>query len=253
MFFSFSLFPPGISARCSRSALPPGFPPGIPSGGAWLAERFRAPPAFGGLSVFAGVSALRPFSAFPSGISARRLGLRYRLLFPVCVPARHSLRRCLARGAFPRSACLWGLVRFCRRFCLAALLRVSVRHFRPAFGSALPPVIPGLRSRPAFPPAVLGSRSVSALRLPLGACPLLHGLFSACGYFRIRQKTRLPESGRWLAALRRLPPGPFFRTGRRLRQRRNPRRTGCKVTYNSLIIAAFTIYSQFLQQRLRSP
>lgn len=128
MFFSFSLFPPGISARCSRSALPPGFPPGIPSGGAWLAERFRAPSAFGGLSVFAGVSALRPFSAFPSGISARRLGLRYRLLFPVCVPARH------------------------------------------------------------FPPAGLGSRSVSALRLPLGACPLLHGLFSACGYFRIRQK-----------------------------------------------------------------
>ena len=190
-------FPPGVwvcaTACYSRSALPPGFPPGIPSGGAWLAERFRAPSAFGGLSVFAGVSALRPFSAFPSGISARRLGLRYRLLFPVCVPARH------------------------------------------------------------FPPAGLGSRSVSALRLPLGACPLLHGLFSACGYFRIRQKTRLPESGRWLAALRRLPPGPFFRTGRRLRQRRNPRRTGCKVTYNSLIIAAFTIYSQFLQQRLRSP
>ena len=90
MFFSFSLFPPGISARCSRSA----FPPGV------------------------------------------------------------SARRCLVRGAFPRSVCLWGLVRFCRRFCLASLLRVSVRHFRPAFGSALPPVIPGLRSRPAFPPGV---------------------------------------------------------------------------------------------------
>ena len=90
MFFSFSLFPPGISARCSRSA----FPPGI------------------------------------------------------------FLRRCLARGTFPRSVCLWGFVRFCRRFCLAALLRVSVRHFRPAFGSALPPVVPGLRSRPAFPPGV---------------------------------------------------------------------------------------------------
>ena len=125
MFFSFSLFPPGISARCSRSA----FPPGI------------------------------------------------------------FLRRCLARGTFPRSVCLWGFVRFCRRFCLAALLRVSVRHFRPAFGSALPPVVPGLRSRPAFPPGVwvcatacysrsafppgislragFGSRSVSALRLPL--------------------------------------------------------------------------------------
>ena len=187
MFFSFSLFPPGISARCSRSALPPGFPPGI------------------------------------------------------------SLRRGLARGAFPRSACLWGLVRFCRRFCLAALLRVSVRHFRPAFGSALPPVIPGLRSRPAFP------SGGAWLRLPLRGLSVSACLFSACGYFRIRQKTRLPESGRWLAALRRLPPGPFFRTGRRLRQRRNPRRTGCKVTYNSLIIAAFTIYSQFLQQRLRSP
>ena len=211
MFFSFSLFPPGISARCSRSA----FQPGV------------------------------------------------------------SARRCLVRGAFPRSVCLWGLVRFCRRFCLASLLRVSVRHFRPAFGSALPPVIPGLRSRPAFPPGVwvcataCCSRSAFPPGISLrrclvrgafprsvclcGACPLLHGLFSACGYFRIRQKTRLPESGRWLAALRRLPPGPFFRTGRRLRQRRNPRRTGCKVTYNSLIIAAFTIYSQFLQQRLRSP
>lgn len=97
------LFPVCVSARRFR----PDFRPAFPSGGAWLAERFRAPSAFGGLSVFAGVSALRPFSAFPSGISARRLGLRYRLLFPVCVPARH------------------------------------------------------------FPPAGLGSRSVSALRLPL--------------------------------------------------------------------------------------
>ena len=189
MFFSFSLFPPGISARCSRSALPPGFPPGI------------------------------------------------------------SLRRGLARGAFPRSACLWGLVRFCRRFCLAALLRVSARISARCSRSAFPP---------GFPPGIslragLGSRSVSALRLPLRGLSVSACLFSACGYFRIRQKTRLPEPGRWLAALRRPPPGPFFRTGRRLRQRRNPRRTGCKVTYNSLIIAAFTIYSQFLQQRLRSP
>ena len=119
MFFSFSLFPPGISARCSRSALPPGFPPGIPSGGAWLAERFRAPSAFGGLSVFAGVSALRPFSAFPSGISARRLGLRYRLLFPVCVPARHFPPAGL--GSRKRSACLWGLVRFCTACFLHAV------------------------------------------------------------------------------------------------------------------------------------
>ena len=119
MFFSFSLFPPGISARCSRSALPPGFPPGIPSGGAWLAERFRAPSAFGGLSVFAGVSALRPFSAFPSGISARRLGLRYRLLFPVCVPARHFPPAGL--GSRSVSACLWGLVRFCTACFLHAV------------------------------------------------------------------------------------------------------------------------------------
>ena len=232
MFFSFSLFPPGISARCSRSAFPP-------------------------------------------GVSARRLGLRYRLLFPVCVPARHFPpaglgSRSVSALRLPLGAC---------PFLPAFLPCGPSPRFRPAFPpgvwvcatacysrSAFPPGISarrlGLRYRLLFPvcvsarhfpPAGLGSRSVSALRLPLGACPLLHGLFSACGYFRIRQKTRLPESGRWLAALRRLPPGPFFRTGRRLRQRRNPRRTGCKVTYNSLIIAAFTIYSQFLQQRLRSP
>ena len=114
MFFSFSLFPPGISARCSRSALPPGFPPGI------------------------------------------------------------SLRRGLVRGAFPRSVCLWGLVRFCRRFCLAALLRVSVRHFRPAFGSALPPVIPGLRSRPAFPSG--GAWLAERFRAP----PAFGGLVRFC-------------------------------------------------------------------------
>ena len=156
MFFSFSLFPPGISARCSRSALPPGFPPGIPSGGAWLAERFRAPSAFGGLSVFAGVSALRPFSAFPSAFPP---GVWVALppVIPGLRSARHFLRQGLARGAFPRSACLWGLVRFCRLvFCMRLLPHTA--------------------------------------------------------------KTRLPESGRWLAALRRLPPGPFFRTGRRLRQ-----------------------------------
>ena len=152
MFFRF---------RCSRRVFPPVVPglrfrpdfrPAFPSGGAWFAERFRAPSAFGGLSVFAGVSALRPFSAFPSGISARRLGLCYRLLFPVCVSARH------------------------------------------------------------FPPAVLGLRSVSALRLPLRGLSVSACLFSACGYFRIRQKTRLPEPGRWLAALRRPPPVPCFRT-----------------------------------------
>lgn len=198
MFFSFSLFPPGISARCSRSA----FPPGV---SARISARHFPPAGLGSRNV----SALRlplgacPFlpaflpcgpsprfrPAFPPGVWVCATACYSRSAFPPSI----SLRRCLARGAFPRSACL------------------------------------------------------------CGACPLLHGLFSACGYFRIRQKTRLPESGRWLAALRRLPPGPFFRTGRRLRQRRNPRRTGCKVTYNSLIIAAFTIYSQFLQQRLRSP
>lgn len=47
-----------------------------------------------------------------------------------------------------------------------------------------PPVVPGLRCRPdfrpAFPPAVLGSRNVSALRLPLGACPFLPA-FLPCG------------------------------------------------------------------------
>ena len=124
----------------------------------------------------------------------------FRPLFPVCVPARRfrpafppgvwvcatacysrsafppgiSLRRCLVRGAFPRSACLWGLVRFCRRFCLAALLRVSVRHFRPAFGSALPPVIPGLRSRPAFPSG--GAWLAERFRAP----PAFGGLVRFC-------------------------------------------------------------------------
>lgn len=121
MFFSFSLFPPGISARCSRSALPPGFPPGIPSGGAWLAERFRAPSAFGGLSVFAGVSALRPFSAFrpafPPGVWVCATACYSRSAFPPGI----SLRRGLARGAFPRSACLWGLVRFCTACFLHAV------------------------------------------------------------------------------------------------------------------------------------
>ena len=118
MFFSFSLFPPGISARCSRSALPPGFPPGIPSGGAWLAERFRAPSAFGGLSVFAGLSALRPLSAaFPPGVWVCATACYSRSAFPPGI----SLRRGLARGAFPRSACLWGLVRFCTACFLHAV------------------------------------------------------------------------------------------------------------------------------------
>lgn len=49
-------FPPGVwvcaTACYSRSAFPPGFPSGFHSGGAWLAERFRAPPAFAGLVRF---------------------------------------------------------------------------------------------------------------------------------------------------------------------------------------------------------
>ena len=152
MFFRFRcsrpdfrpLFPVCVSARISARYFPPA---GL---GSRSVSALRLP--LRGLSVFAGVSALRPFSAFPSGISARRLGLCYRLLVPVCVSARH------------------------------------------------------------FPPAGLGSRSVSALRLPLRGLSVSACLFSACGYFRIRQKTRLPEPGRWLAALRRPPPGPFFRT-----------------------------------------
>ena len=178
MFFRF---------RCSRRVFPPVVPglrfrpdfrPAFPSGGAWFAERFRAPSAFGGLSVFAGVSALRPFSAFPSGISARRLGLCYRLLFPVCVSARH----------FPPAV----LVRFCLPvFCMRLLPHTA-------------------KNAPA------GTRTLACSAAPPAA-------------------------------------GTVLSNRRRLRQRRNPRRTGCKVTYNSLIIAAFTIYSQFLQQRLRSP
>ena len=110
MFFRF---------RCSRRVFPPVVPglrfrPAFPSGGAWFAERFRAPPAFA------------------------------------------------------------GLVRFCRRFCLAALLRVSVRHFRPAFGSVLPPVIPGLHFRPAFPSG--GAWFAERFRAP----PAFAGLVRFC-------------------------------------------------------------------------
>lgn len=159
MFFSFSLFPPGISARCSRSALPPGFPPGIPSGGAWLAERFRAPSAFGGLSVFAGVSALRPFSAFPSGISARRLGLRYRLLFPVCVPARHfPPGRAWFAERFRAPPAFAGLVRFCLPvFCMRLLPHTAKNApagTRTLACSAAPPAAGTvLSNRPAAPSA----------------------------------------------------------------------------------------------------
>ena len=147
MFFSFSLFPPGISARCSRSALPPGFPPGIPSGGAWLAERFRAPSAFGGLSVFAGVSALRPFSAFPSGISARRLGLRYRLLFPVCVPARH-----FAPPAFGGLSASARLV-FCMRLLPHTAKNAPAGIRTLACSAAAPAAGTVLSNRPAAPSA----------------------------------------------------------------------------------------------------
>ena len=134
MFFRF---------RCSRRVFPPVVPglrfrPAFPSGGAWFAERFRAPPAFA------------------------------------------------------------GLVRFCRRFCLAALLRVSVRHFRPAFGSVLPPVIPGLHFRPAFPSGpglVRGAFPRSACLC--GACPFLpacflHAVTSAYGK---KRACRNPDVG----------------------------------------------------------
>ena len=157
MFFSFSLFPPGISARCSRSALPPGFPPGIPSGGAWLAERFRAPSAFGGLSVFAGVSALRPFSAFPSGISARRLGLRYRLLFPVCVPARHFppawlAERFRAPPAFGGLSASARLV-FCMRLLPHTAKNAPAGIRTLACSAAAPAAGTVLSNRPAAPSA----------------------------------------------------------------------------------------------------
>lgn len=97
-------------------------------------------------------------------------GLRFRPDFRPAFPSGPGL----VRGAFPRSVCLWGLVRFCRRFCLAALLRVSVRHFRPAFGSVLPPVIPGLRFRPAFPSG--GAWLAERFRAP----PAFAGLVRFC-------------------------------------------------------------------------
>ena len=121
MFFSFSLFPPGISARCSRSALPPGFPPGIPSGGAWLAERFRAPSAFGACPFLPAFLPCGPSPrfrpAFPPGVWVCATACYSRSAFPPGI----SLRRGLARGAFPRSACLWGLVRFCTACFLHAV------------------------------------------------------------------------------------------------------------------------------------
>ena len=121
MFFSFSLFPPGISARCSRSAFPPGVSARIsarisarrfPPGRVWFAERFllRLPlgacpflPAF----LPCGPSPrFRP--AFPPGVWVCATACYSRSAFPPGI----SLRRGLARGAFPRSACLCGACPF---------------------------------------------------------------------------------------------------------------------------------------------
>ena len=130
MFFSFSLFPPGISARCSRRV----FPPVVP--GLRCRPDFRPafPPAVLGSR---NVSALRlPLGACPFLPAFLPCGPspRFRPAFPpgvwVCATACYSrsafppgisLRRGLARGAFPRSACLWGLVRFCTACFLHAV------------------------------------------------------------------------------------------------------------------------------------
>ena len=193
MFFRFRcsrpdfrpLFPVCVSARISARYFPPA---GL---GSRSVSALRLP--LRGLSVFAGVSALRPFSAFPSGISARRLGLCYRLLFPVCISARHfPPGRAWFAERFRAPPAFAGLVRFCLPvFCMRLLSHTA-------------------KNAPA------GTRTLACSAAPPAA-------------------------------------GTVLSNRRRLRQRRNPRRTGCKVTYNSLIIAAFTIYSQFLQQRLRSP
>lgn len=121
MFFSFSLFPPGISARCSRSAFPPGVSARI---SARISARHFPPAVLGSRSV----SALRlPLGACPFLPAFLPCGPspRFRPAFPpgvwVCATACYSrsafppgisLRRGLARGAFPRSACLCGACPF---------------------------------------------------------------------------------------------------------------------------------------------
>lgn len=122
MFFSFSLFPPGISAvvpglRC-RPDFRPAFPPAVL--GSRNVSALRLPlgacpflPAF----LPCGPSPrFRP--AFPPGVWVCATACYSRSAFPPGI----SLRRGLARGAFPRSACLWGLVRFCTAcFCMRLL------------------------------------------------------------------------------------------------------------------------------------
>ena len=122
MFFRF---------RCSRRVFPPvvpglrfrpAFPPGI------SLRRCLACGAFPRSACLCGACPFLP-AFLPCGPSPR-----FRPAFPpgvwVCATACYSrsafppgisLRRGLARGAFPRSACLWGLVRFCTACFLHAV------------------------------------------------------------------------------------------------------------------------------------
>ena len=167
MFFSFSLFPPGISARCSRSAFPPGVSARI---SARISARHFPPAVLGSRSV----SALRlPLGACPFLPAFLPCGPspRFRPAFPpgvwVCATACYSrsafppgisLRRGLVRGAFPRSVCLWGLVRFCLPvFCMRLLPHTAknapagIRTL--ACSAAAPAAGTVLSNRPAAPSA----------------------------------------------------------------------------------------------------
>lgn len=126
MFFRFRcsrrVFPPVVPGLRSRSAFPPGisarhFPPAVL--GSRNVSALRLPlgacpflPAF-----LPCVPSPRFRPAFPPGVWVCATACYSRSAFPPGI----SLRRGLVRGAFPRSACLWGLVRFCTACFLHAV------------------------------------------------------------------------------------------------------------------------------------
>ena len=108
MFFRF---------RCSRRVFPPVVPglrfrpdfrPAFPSGGAWFAVRLPlgACPFLPAFLPCGPSPRFRP--AFPPGVWVCATACYSRSAFPPGI----SLRRCLACGAFPRSACLCGACPF---------------------------------------------------------------------------------------------------------------------------------------------
>ena len=133
MFFSFSLFPPGISARCSRSAFPPGVSARI---SARISARHFPPAVLGSRSV----SALRlPLGACPflPAFLPCIPSPRFRPAFPpgvwVCATA------CCSRSAFPPgipSGGAWLAERFRAPSAFAGLVRFCTACFLHAVTSA---------------------------------------------------------------------------------------------------------------------